>query len=232
MVQLALPCSAHLAMQLKPASFVQLAFIAVAAVAVFGFVRAAQNDQRRTTCSALCALTPAYAGKNRLAPDFELPDMNGTPVKLSSFRGKTVVVNFWTKTCKPCLEEMPALAELAKVARGRGDFHVVTVSTDKGPDDVRDTLAVVLQGGEVPFPVLFDPESEIVGDKFGTKLFPETWIIDPDGIIRARFDGARDWTDALAVDIAEMVSRPLGCPVEFALGRPKGKFAGVCNDDT
>jgi hypothetical protein len=97
---------------------------------------------------------------------------------------------------------------------------------------VRDTLAVVLQGGEVPFPVLFDPESEIVGDKFGTKLFPETWIIDPDGIIRARFDGARDWTDALAVDIAEMVSRPLGCPVEFALGRPKGKFAGVCNDDT
>jgi peroxiredoxin len=221
-----------LAMQLKPASFIQLAFIALAAVAVFGFVRAAQNDQRRTTCSALCALTPAYAGKNRLAPDFELPDMNGKPVKLSSFRGKTVVVNFWTKTCKPCLEEMPALAELAKVARGRGDFSVVTVSTDKGPDDVRDTLAVVLQGGEVPFPVLFDPESEIVGDKYGTKLFPETWIIDPDGIIRARFDGARDWTDALAVDIAEMVSRPLGCPVEFALGRPKGKFAGVCNDDT
>src|SRR5688500_14694240 len=110
MVPLALPCSAHLAMQLKPASFGPLASIAVAAVAVFGFVRAAQNDQRRTTCSALCALTPAYAGKNRLAPDFELPDMNGTPVKLSSFRGKTVVVNFWTKTCKPCLEEMPALA--------------------------------------------------------------------------------------------------------------------------
>ena len=219
-------------MQLKPASFIQLAFIAVAAVAVFGFVRAAQNDQRRTTCSALCALTPAYAGKNRLAPDFELPDMNGRPVKLSSFRGKTLVLNFWTKTCKPCLEEMPALAELAKVARGRGDFNVLTVSTDKGPDDVRDTLAVVLQGGEIPFTVLFDPESEIVGDKYGTKLFPETWIIDPDGIIRARFDGARDWTDALAVDIAEMVSRPLGCPVEFALGRPKGKFAGVCNDDT
>ncbi|MEJ7733565.1 MAG: TlpA disulfide reductase family protein [Polyangiaceae bacterium] len=219
-------------MQLKPASFIQLAFIVVAAVAVFGFVRAAQNDQRRTTCSALCALTPAYAGKNRLAPDFELPDMNGKPVKLSSFRGKTLVVNFWTKTCKPCLEEMPALAELAKVARGRGDFNVLTISTDKGPDDVRDTLAVVLQGGEVPFTVLFDPDSEIVGDKYGTKLFPETWIIDPDGIIRARFDGARDWTDALAVDIAEMVSRPLGCPVEFALGRPKGKFAGVCNDDT
>ena len=216
----------------KPKSLVQLAFIALAALAVFGFVRAAQNDQRRTTCSALCALSPAYAGKNRVAPDFELRDMEGKAVRLSSFRGKTVILNFWTKTCKPCLEEMPALAELAKVAKQHKDFLVLTVSTDPGPDDVRDTLKVVLQGADPPFPVLFDPESDVVGGKYGTKLFPETWIIDPNGIIRARFDGARDWTDALALEIAEMVSRPLGCPVEFARGNPKGKFASVCSDDS
>jgi peroxiredoxin len=219
-------------MDLKPKSLVQLGFIALAAVSVFGFVRAAQNDQRRNTCSALCALSPAYAGKNRIAPDFELRDMDGKPVKLSSYRGKTVILNFWTKTCKPCLEEMPALAELAKVARSRKDFVVLTVSTDPGPDDVRDTLKVVLQGADPPFTVLFDPESDVVGGKYGTKLFPETWIIDPEGIIRARFDGARDWTDALALEIAEMVSRPLGCPVEFARGTPKGKFASVCSDDS
>lgn len=219
-------------MDLKPANLVQLGFIAVAAVAVFGFVRAAQNDQRRNSCSALCALSPAYAGKNRLAPDFELTDMEGRKVRLSSYRGKTVIVNFWTKTCKPCLEEMPALAELAKVARGRKDLVVLTVSTDAGPDDVRDTLKVVLQGADPPFPVLFDPESDIVGGKYGTKLFPETWFIDPKGVIRARFDGARDWTDALALEIAEMVSRPMGCPVEFARGTPKGKFASVCSDDS
>jgi peroxiredoxin len=217
---------------LRPAALLQLGFIVVAAIAVFGFVRAAQNDHRRTSCSALCALSPAYAGRNRVAPDFELRDMEGKLVRLSSLRGKTVILNFWTKTCKPCLEEMPALAELARVARTRKDFVVVTVSTDQGPDDVRDTLKVVLQGADPPFPVLFDTESEIVGGRYGTKLFPETWIIDPNGIIRARFDGARDWTDALAVDIAEMVSRPLGCPVEFARGTPKGKFASVCSDDS
>ena len=219
-------------MDVKPANLIQLGFIAVAALAVFGFVRAAQNDQRRTSCSALCALSPAYAGMNRKAPDFELPDMEGRKVRLSSFRGKTVIVNFWTKTCKPCLEEMPALAELAKVARGRKDLVVLTVSTDEGPDDVRDTLKVVLQGAEPPFPVLFDHESEVVGGKYGTKLFPETWFIDPNGVIRARFDGARDWTDAIALEIAEMVSRPLGCPVEFARGTAKGKFASVCSDDS
>lgn len=216
---------------MKPAKILQLLFIAAAAYAVYGFVRAAQSDQRRTNCTALCALRPAYAGRNRLAPDFELPDMNGRPVKLSSFRGKTVFLNFWTKTCQPCLEEMPALAELARVARGHKDFVVVTVSTDEGPDAVRDTLKVAI-GGEPPFPVLFDPESSVVLDRYGTRLFPETWIIDPDGVIRARFDGARDWSDALAVDIGEMIARPGGCPVEFFKGAPRGNFAGICGDDS
>lgn len=216
---------------MKPAKLLQILFILAAAFAVYGFVRAAQSDQRRSSCTALCALRPAYAGRNRRAPDFELPDMNGRPVKLSSFRGKTVFLNFWTKTCQPCLEEMPALAELARVARGRKDVVVVTVSTDEGPDAVRDTLKVAL-GGEPPFPVLFDPESSVVLERYGTRLFPETWIIDPDGIIRARFDGARDWSDALAVDIGEMVARPGGCPVEFFKGAPRGNFAAICGDDS
>lgn len=207
----------------------QLLFIVAAAAAVFGFVRAAQKDHRRTSCTALCAMKPTYAGRNRIAPDFELPDMDGRPVKLSSFRGKTVFLNFWTKTCAPCLEEMPALGELARMARGRKDFVVVTVSTDEGPDAVRDTLKVAL-GGDPPFPVLFDPESNIVRDRYGTTLFPETWIIDPNGIIRARFDGARDWAGALAVDLGEMVSRPGSCPMEFFKGKPGGSFATLCED--
>lgn len=216
---------------LKTATLVQLGFIAAAAVAVYGFMRAAQNDQRRASCTALCSLAPAYAGHDRLAPDFELPDMNGVPVKLSSFRGKTVYLNFWTKTCNPCLQEMPNIAELAKISRHRSDFVVVTVSTDEGPDDVRDTLKVALNE-DPPFPVLFDPEAKIVNGKYGTRLYPETWIIDPKGIIRARFDGPRDWSDSLALEIGEMVSRPVGCPVDFMESAPKGKFAGICSDDS
>lgn len=216
---------------MKSATLAQLAFILVAALVVYGFVRAAQADQRRMSCTALCALRPAYAGRNRIAPDFELPDMQGKPVRLSSFRGKTVFLNFWTKTCGPCLEEMPALSELAQVARSSKNFVVLTVSTDDGPEAVRDTLKVAL-GGDPPFIILFDPETNVVQDKYGTKLFPETWIIDPSGVIRARFDGARDWTDSLALDIAEMVSRPGGCPVEFLKGQPGGTFASLCADDS
>lgn len=208
----------------------QIAFIALAAVTVFAFVHAARNDQRYSACTAFCGMRPDYAARDRIAPDFELPDLEGRPVKLSSFRGKTVFLNFWTKTCKPCLEEMPALGELGKVLKKRDDMVLVAVSTDESIEDVRDTLKVVLNS-DVPFVVLLDAESKVVLDKFGTRLFPETWIIGPDGVIRARFDGARDWSAAAVIDIAEMVGRPSGCPVEFFRGQPRGKFAGLCAED-
>jgi peroxiredoxin len=216
---------------MKIGTVAQIAFILLSAVAVYAFVHSAQNDQRRTSCSALCTLQPAYAGRDRRAPDFELPDMNGAPVRLSSFRGKTVFLNFWTKTCQPCLAEMPSLAELAKITRGRKDMAVLTVSTDEGPDDVRDTLKVLLNS-DPPFPVLFDPDSKIVRDRYGTRLFPETWIIDPEGIIRARFDGPIDWSESRPLEIGEMVQKSSGCPVEFFKSAPKGPFASVCGDDS
>lgn len=215
----------------KWTTIAQLAFILVAAVTVYGFVHAAQNDQRTTGCEAICALRPAYAGQNRLAPDFELPDMNGKPVRLSSFRGKTVFLNFWTKTCAPCLQEMPALAELGRIAQSRKDIVVLTVSTDEGPDDVRDALKVALNG-DPPFPVLFDPESKVVMDQYGTQLYPETWIIDPNGIIRARFDGARDWSSSLALEVGEMVSRWGSCPADIYKSKPRAGSVDVCSDDS
>ena len=212
---------------MKTATLAQVSFIALAAVAVYSFVGAVRNDERRTACTSLCAINPAHAGRNRRAPDFELNDLDGKPVKLSQFRGKTVFLNFWTKTCRPCLEEMASLAELAKIGKDRGDFVVVTVSTDETGQDARDTLNTVLNG-DVPFVALVDPDAKIVHDVFGTRLFPETWVIDPGGTIRARYDGGRNWSDALAVDFAAMVARPAGCPVEFWKGAPKGDFGDLC----
>jgi len=47
--------------------------------------------------------------------------------------------------------------------------------------------------------VLFDPDKRVVRDKFGTRMYPETWVIDSEGIIRFRVDGARDWSDPVAL---------------------------------
>jgi thiol-disulfide isomerase/thioredoxin len=214
------------------AQLAQLAFIVLASVGVFSFVRAARNDYRIASCSALCALQPTYAARNRTVPDFELPDMTGKKVRFSSLStGKPVILNFWTKTCRPCLEEMPSLAALAQIVAKDG-VKVVTVCTDEGPEAVRDHLEVILGGKPPPFAILFDPEAEVVSDKFGTTLYPETWFIDGDRVIRARLDGKRDdWTDPVVLDVIRMLGRPGGCPVQFARGRATGPFHAMCGED-
>jgi thiol-disulfide isomerase/thioredoxin len=207
----------------------QVIVAVLAAFAVYGFVGTAQNGETRRACSALCALRPDYAARNRLAPDFELPDLEGKKVKLSSFRGRTVILNFWTKTCRPCLEEMPSLAGLGKALRPHGDIAFITITTDESAADAKNTLHSVLGGGDIPFIVLIDPDGEIVRGKFGTKLFPETWFIDPMGVIRVRFDGPREWDGALPIDLAKSLTTPIPCDVVYAAGKPRSTLEDRCD---
>jgi peroxiredoxin len=207
-----------------------VAFAVVAAILVYSFVSVAREGEVRRRCSPTCLLHPAYTGADRIAPSFELSDMNGKKVSLADYRGRVVVLNFWTKTCGPCLEEMPDLVELTKILATRSDVSVVTVSTDEGPDDIKDTLKSVLHEERTPFPVLFDPESKIVNGKFGTHLFPETWIIDKRGVIRARFDGARDWTNPAVVELIDQIRAGGWCPIDIKEGHISGPAAPVCEE--
>lgn len=208
----------------------QLAFIALSAAAVFQFVTVARESEARRACIPLCATGPAYAALDRVAPDFELKDLGGRPVRLSSYRGKTVVLNFWTKSCRPCLEEMPALVELGKLLAQRKDTVLLTVSTDATVAEVRDTVNAIAGRDAAGLAVLVDADADVVGGKYGTKLYPETWIIDPEGVIRARFDGARDWTNPVVLELVDSVARPVACPVVFEEGRPRGQSAGYCDE--
>ncbi|MFO0674974.1 MAG: TlpA disulfide reductase family protein [Polyangiaceae bacterium] len=209
----------------------QLGFIGAAAVAVFSFVSVSRDSEMRRRCTPLCMLRPNYAAANRKAPNFTLKDMKGKDVTLASLAGKVVVMNFWTKTCGPCMEEMPEVAELARVLSTHDDVAFLTVSTDEGPEAVRDVLGAVLRFGpnkELPFPVLFDPDMTVVGDKFGTHLFPETWILDKRGVVRARFDGARSWTNPVVVELVEQIANDGYCPAEFTDGRPSREAQRLC----
>ncbi len=142
-----------------------------------------------------------YFGRDRLAPDFELKDQHGKPWKLSAQRGKTVVMNFWTVTCGPCVEEMPSLEQLALIAKERKDVEVVAITTDKSWADIQHLFKP-----DSKLKVLFDPEKKVVRDKFGSKLFPETWVIDPKGVIRLRVDGGRDWSAPIALEMIGTLS--------------------------
>jgi peroxiredoxin len=139
-----------------------------------------------------------YFGDGLLAPDFTLRDKDGKPWSLAAQRGKVVVMNFWTVTCQPCVEEMPTLVTLADIASRRDDIEVVAITTDK---DWQAVAPIFPPGSKLR--VLFDTDKKVIKEKFGSKLFPETWVIDPDGVVRLRIDGPRDWSTALSLEAIE-----------------------------
>jgi len=209
----------------------QLGFVVVAALFVYGFVAVTKEAEVRRECSAPCYLHPDYMAADKRAPGFTLKDLNGSSWTLDSLRGKVVLLNFWSKSCGPCLEEMPSLAELAQILKDRSDVVVLAVSIDEGPDDVNPTLKTVLKGPP-PFTVLFDPDGAVVAKAYGTHLFPETWLIDPRGVIRARFDGAREWNNPLVVNFIDGLRAHDYCPVKIDGKLLAGKAGRVCEEMT
>ncbi len=207
---------------MKPSRFValtaQLAFIALAAVGTFGFVRTARDGEIRRRCGPICLSRPTYAAANRLAPEVEFTGALGEHLALTSLRGKAVLLNFWSMSCPPCMGEMPDLATLARALAGRTDVTLVTVSTDDDPAGALVALRAAL-GGEPPFPVFFDPTRAVVDGRFGTRKYPETWLIDPRGVIRARYDGPRAWSHGFMLDLLDQLAAGSYCPVFFSGGR-------------
>lgn len=206
-------------------------FVIVAFLAVFAFVTVGRDAELRRVCSGYCALQPNYAARDRLAPDFELAKLGGGSVKLSALRGKIVVLHFWTKNCPPCLEELPGFSDWAKVVKRRfSDVEVLALNTDETDQIAADTLKAALVGETPGFTVLRDPDGRVVTGKYGTKLYPETWLIDRDGLIRVRVDGARSWKTAVPLSVVESLRGPTTCQLRFERGHPVGAALELCGD--
>jgi len=211
----------------KLARLLQGAFIIASALLVYSFVASAQDGELRRACLSLCTLQPNYVGETLSSPEIKLPDLDGAEHSLSALRGKTVVLVFWTTTCTACKRQMPALAELAEMLRDDARFALLTVAVDDDKTAVREMVRQSTRKS-APFTVLLDPESRFVQGRYGTRLFPETWVIDPQGVIRARFDGPRDWSTTLAFDVLEGVARGDACPLELRGGMATGRAARMC----
>ena len=123
------------------------------------------------------------------APDFTLPDLDGNQQRLSDYRGKVVMLNFWGTWCPPCRREMPSMERLYLEYKDRG-LVVVAVNQWEDEDTVFEfTGRLSLQP---TFPILFDRESR-VSEKYLVKGLPTTYLIDKSGKIRYRAMGGREF---------------------------------------
>jgi len=120
---------------------------------------------------------------------FNLKDLNGVEISLSSFKGKVILVNFWATWCGPCKNEMPSLNKLYNTYRDKG-LTVIGISIDRSAEAVRNFMKKI----PLDLPVLLDGNL-IISKKYKVFAYPTTFLIDRDGILREKFIGEEDWSD-------------------------------------
>ena len=128
-------------------------------------------------------------------------DPDGGEYRLSDFRGKHVVVNFWATWCAPCRKEMPMLSEL-QTEFGGETFEVVTIAT--GRNSVPGIRKFFEEVGVDNLPLYLDPKSAL-GRDMAVLGLPITVILDPEGREIARMRGDAEWNS----DSAKAVIRAL-----------------------
>lgn len=130
--------------------------------------------------------------KGNLAPDFTLTTSDGKTVKLSDFRGKKVILNFWATWCPPCRQEIP---DMIKYYEANKDKNVVILGvnltdSEKNPENV----TTFLKDNGITYPILFDTKAD-VSNRYQIINIPTSYVLDTKGIIREIKIGAMAYQD-------------------------------------
>lgn len=125
--------------------------------------------------------------KGNIAPDFELTTLEGKPVKLSDFKGKKVILNFWATWCPPCKAEMPHMQNFYEEQKNdNGDVEILAVNLSDSEKN-NQVVKQFVKEYELTFPILLDTEG--VGDDYQAFTIPTSYVIDSNGIIKHKIVG-------------------------------------------
>ncbi len=137
------------------------------------------------------------------APDFQLQDINGYHYKLSDFRGKVIIVNFWASWCTPCKVEMPAFQSAAD--EYRMDDVVILGINVTNQDSIKNVMTFLQEKG-ITFPILLD-QSGSTSSLYQVFSMPTTFFIDPEGIIRNVMIGGPISKAAIRAEVRKMMDK-------------------------
>ncbi|MBI4469171.1 MAG: redoxin domain-containing protein [Acidobacteria bacterium] len=138
---------------------------------------------------------PGSSGARRPAPELVTQTLDGSPLKLSDYRGKVLVLDFWATWCGPCREEIPVLKELVGTHRDRG-LEVVGLTIER-PDQEGETVKRFVNQMKINYPIGY-ATNELFGTYIGPgrQSIPQTLIFGRDGRLRKHMVGFTPRTDA------------------------------------
>ena len=129
-----------------------------------------------------------------MAPDFSLQDTEGKTHHLSDYRGKPVIINFWTTWCPPCREEIPSMNRAWHLLEKE---DIALLAINMGEDE--DTIFIFTADYPADFTMLMDQEGAVI-DEWPVKGLPTTYVVAPDGTLAYRAIGSREWDDKVLLD--------------------------------
>lgn len=128
--------------------------------------------------------------KGEVAPNFELKTLEGENVKLSDYRGKKVILNFWATWCPPCRAEMPHMQKYYEQHAKEDNVEILAVNLTTVDHGMEKITSFVSEYG-LSFPVLLDSEGEM-GSIYQAVTIPTSYLLDTQGRVQSKFAGPMD----------------------------------------
>ena len=150
---------------------------------------------------------------SKMAPEFKLNNIRGGTTKLSDFKGKVVLVNFWATWCAACVEEMESMQNLYNELKKK-DVEIVAISIDRWNED---RIIDYADKKNLNFHILRDPDQKVRKQYYIMGL-PTSYLIDGDGKIRGYVSGARTW-DSLTSKNTLLSLKDSGSLAELTTGK-------------
>jgi len=173
-----------------PKLLIGAAIIAVAAV-TFLMLWGGRDELRK--------VRPGYP-----APEFTFRDLEHKEVSLSDYKGKVVLLNIWSITCQPCIDEVPFLENLYQKMKGEKDFHLLTVVSNRG--ETQEEVRPFMQKMGLTFHTLIDTK-KVAYKRYKLTGWPETFLIDRNGIIVEKFIGPNKWDSPSLIQMFSLLLR-------------------------